>query len=76
MCTLKTSWKGQELYFKEIPEVVLNLKEMESDALIVISSDGIEVTEKGRPFIRNICMGFDLLLKRKKPETQLFSMTI
>ena len=34
------------------------------------------VTKKGRPFIRNICMAFDLLLQHQKPDTQLFSMTI
>lgn len=76
MCTLKTSWKTPELYFKEIPEVLMNLKEMERDDLILVSSEGLEVTEKGRPFVRNICMAFDLLLQRKKPETQLFSMTV
>jgi oxygen-independent coproporphyrinogen-3 oxidase len=35
-----------------------------------------KVTESGKPYIRNICMAFDLHLKRKAPETALFSMTI
>jgi len=52
------------------------LKEMEKDELVEISVNSIKVTEKGRPFIRNICMAFDLLLHRKAPETRLFSMTI
>jgi oxygen-independent coproporphyrinogen-3 oxidase len=34
------------------------------------------VTEKGKAFIRNICMAFDLRLKRFKPDRQLFSMTV
>ena len=76
MCSLETSWSSPELYFNEIPEVLLNLKEMELDNLISITSEGLAVTEKGRPFVRNICMAFDLLLQRKQPETQLFSMTI
>jgi oxygen-independent coproporphyrinogen III oxidase len=29
-----------------------------------------------KPFVRNVCMAFDLLLKRKAPKTELFSMTI
>jgi oxygen-independent coproporphyrinogen-3 oxidase len=41
-----------------------------------MSENCIEVTEKGKPFVRNICMAFDLRLKRKAPLTQLFSMTI
>lgn len=76
MCTMKTSWKLDEDYFEEIPEVLINLKETEKDGLITIFSDGLEVTEKGRPFIRNICMAFDLRLLRNKPETPLFSMTM
>ena len=31
---------------------------------------------KGKPFVRNVCMAFDLRLQRKKPDTQLFSMTV
>lgn len=76
MCTLETSWKSKELRFAELPEVLINLKEMEADGLIEIGSDYIKVKENGRPFVRNVCMAFDLLLQRSKPETQLFSMTI
>jgi oxygen-independent coproporphyrinogen-3 oxidase len=32
--------------------------------------------QKRKPYVRNICMAFDLRLKRKAPETALFSMTI
>jgi oxygen-independent coproporphyrinogen-3 oxidase len=76
MCSLKTSWKDPELYIKEIPEIILNLKEMELDNLIEITNTELKVTELGRPFVRNICMAFDLLLQRKRPDTQLFSMTV
>ena len=76
MCSLKTSWKDPELYIKEIPEIILNLKEMELDDLIEITNTGLQVKELGRPFVRNICMAFDLLLQRKRPDTQLFSMTV
>jgi oxygen-independent coproporphyrinogen-3 oxidase len=41
-----------------------------------LAKNSIEVTEAGKPYVRNICMAFDLLLKRKAPETKLFSMTI
>jgi hypothetical protein len=33
-------------------------------------------TERGRAFIRNVCMAFDARLTRKAPETQLFSRTV
>ena len=76
MCKLETSWEAPELKFPELPEVLINLKEMEADGLIEIGSNYIKVKEIGRPYVRNVCMAFDLLLQRSKPETQLFSMTI
>ena len=44
--------------------------------LIEINTNSISITEKGKPFVRNVCMAFDVLLKRKQPDTQLFSMTV
>ncbi|WP_111683884.1 oxygen-independent coproporphyrinogen III oxidase [Winogradskyella tangerina] len=76
MCHFKTSWIRPEMTFDELPEVLIKLKELEQDGLITFERKQLTVTEKGRPFIRNICMAFDLLLQRKKPDTQLFSMTI
>ena len=76
MCQFKTSWNDTEGYFNEIPKIVHQLKEMENDGLLITTKNSIEVTEKGKPYVRNICMAFDLRLKRKAPETELFSMTI
>ncbi|WP_242204298.1 oxygen-independent coproporphyrinogen III oxidase [Aestuariivivens insulae] len=76
MCQFKTIWNANDLFFKELPDILIELKEMENDKLINIGTDYVEVTEKGRPFVRNICMAFDVLLKRKQPETKLFSMTV
>ncbi|MFV5697512.1 oxygen-independent coproporphyrinogen III oxidase [Flavobacterium sp. ZT3R17] len=76
MCQFETSWQKNEGYFDEIPEVLIQLKEMEHDGLVIINDNTIQVTEKGKPYVRNICMAFDLRLKRKAPETELFSMTI
>jgi oxygen-independent coproporphyrinogen-3 oxidase len=68
--------RNESDYFNEIPEIIIQLKEMENDGLLIISKNGIQITEKGKPFVRNICMAFDLRLKRKAPETELFSMTV
>ena len=76
MCRFKTSWTMDKLYFNELPEVLIQLKEIEQDGLLNINLNSIEVTKKGQPFVRNICMAFDLLLQRKQPNTQLFSMTV
>jgi oxygen-independent coproporphyrinogen-3 oxidase len=76
MCRFETSWEHKNLYFEEIPEILIQLKEMEHDKLIIITKNKLRVTEAGKPYLRNICMAFDLRLKRKTPETALFSMTI
>ncbi len=76
MCQFETSWENNENYFEEIPEILIQLKEMEKDGLVIIKDNIIQVTDAGKPYVRNICMAFDLRLKRKAPETELFSMTI
>ncbi|NRD23943.1 oxygen-independent coproporphyrinogen III oxidase [Winogradskyella litoriviva] len=76
MCNFKTSWTNNNLTFDDLPNVLIKLKEFELDGLLQFESKQVTVTDKGKPFIRNICMAFDLLLQRKKPETKLFSMTI
>ncbi len=76
MCHFETSWQDENKNFPELPDTLLKLKEMEDDGLLTINSNGLTVTEKGKPFVRNICMAFDLRLLRKKPESQLFSMTV
>jgi oxygen-independent coproporphyrinogen III oxidase len=76
MCQFKTNWNSKTTYFKEVEGIVEELQEMVEDGLIEIHNNELLILEKGKPFVRNVCMAFDLRLKRKKPETQLFSMTI
>jgi oxygen-independent coproporphyrinogen-3 oxidase len=75
MCQFETQW-SDNLYFEDLPEVLSALKEIENDGLIKLYPEKLLVTEKGKAFIRNICMAFDLRLKRFKPDRQLFSMTV
>ncbi|WP_162127845.1 oxygen-independent coproporphyrinogen III oxidase [Flavobacterium phycosphaerae] len=77
MCRFVTTWENDSFYSKVLlPEILSHMEELESDGLIEITSNSLTVTEKGKPFVRNICMAFDLRLKRKSPKTQLFSMTV
>ena len=76
MCHLETNWTSPGDYFEELPEVLSKLREMEADALINFSEKGLTIPEKGRPFVRNVCMAFDLKMQANKPDTQLFSMTV
>ncbi|SHJ35035.1 oxygen-independent coproporphyrinogen-3 oxidase [Arenibacter nanhaiticus] len=76
MCTFKTNWGREPEILAELPLIKEKLREMSLDGLVTLSDTGVSVTDKGRPFVRNIAMAFDLLLHRKEPNTRLFSMTI
>jgi oxygen-independent coproporphyrinogen-3 oxidase len=76
MCKFHTTWNSEATYFDGIQNVLPQLKEFEKDGLLEFSTNGIQVTEKGKAFVRNICMAFDMRLQRKAPERQLFSMTV
>lgn len=76
MCQFETSWDKKEEEVVDFQKIIGNLYEMESDGLIEIGKNHIKVTPKGRPFIRNISMAFDVKLHRKQPDTRIFSMTV
>ncbi|MEZ4810347.1 MAG: oxygen-independent coproporphyrinogen III oxidase [Allomuricauda sp.] len=76
MCRFETSWEIGETRIADFQKIIENLLELELDGLVEIGANYIKVTEKGRPFVRNISMAFDLKLYRKKPETRIFSMTV
>lgn len=75
MCHLETSWTlGLDENLKT--DIMKRLQEMQSDGLITMDAQKVIVHEKGRMFLRNICMAFDIKLIENKPETRVFSMTI
>ncbi len=76
MCGFQTSWADDAMCFEDLSRIIDGLWEMEADGLLDIGMHDIKITEKGRPFVRNICMAFDVRLHRKAPETRLFSMTV
>lgn len=76
MCHFSTQWNDPALQFPETEQIKIELEEMQNDGLLQILPTSIEVTQAGKPFVRNICMAFDLRLKRKQPSTRLFSMTV
>lgn len=76
MCHFETSWEDNTLQFPELNECLERLAEMQQDGLVAITATGLTVPEHARPFVRNICMAFDLRLIRNKPTTRIFSMTI
>lgn len=75
MCHFETTW-DKELQFQALPEVLDRLQELAADGLVVLQPKGLQITELGKAFVRNVCMAFDLHLQKHAPQTQLFSMTV
>jgi len=72
----ETTWDTPEKQFPELEDCLVKLEEMEADGLVELSENKLVVPEHARPFVRNICMAFDLRLLRNTPDTRIFSMTI
>jgi len=75
MTRLETRWAENETtpFLDSLPE---RLKEPLSDGLLTLDSNSCSISEKGLPFIRNICMAFDHRLAIREPAKQTFSQTI
>ena len=76
MCHFETTWERPDSQFPELEDCLLRLAEMEADGLVKLSDHKLVVPEHARPFVRNICMAFDLRLLRDAPDARVFSMTI
>ena len=76
MCNFETKWNKKEEAIIDFSSIINNLSEFEADQLLTVHQNSVEVSQKGKAFIRNICMAFDLRLKKAQPDQQLFSMTI
>ena len=76
MCHFETSWEEPDRQFPELEECLNKLDEMKSDGLVQLQQHKLIVPEPSRPFVRNICMAFDLRLMRNAPDSRIFSMTI
>jgi len=80
MCDFELNYKSIEekfkIKFKDYFKWGLsNLKEFESDDLIVINDDGFKVKDMGKLLIRNIAMNFDGYIERKEDKAK-YSRTV
>ncbi|RFZ89944.1 oxygen-independent coproporphyrinogen III oxidase [Mucilaginibacter conchicola] len=76
MCTGKTTWNYHKEPFEELAAGIERLEPLAHDGLIELCSWGLQVTQTGQRFLRNICMALDARLWADKPATQLFSMAV
>ena len=75
MTRFETSWDTPEASVPYLDSVTERLGPLERDELVKLTNKRCEVTDAGRPFLRNICMAFDACLARDT-RPHLFSRTI
>jgi len=76
MTRLETRWDQPQDYTDYLGTAAERLAEPAVDGLVELSAASCRVTEKGRGYLRNICMAFDARLARRMPEKVLFSRTV
>ncbi len=76
MCHFETQWTPQIWNHLDRDALEARLQEMQNDGLIQWTPHGLKVEEKGKSFVRNVCMAFDKRMLENQPETALFSMTV
>lgn len=68
--------QNTELNFKDTFSSELKvLQPMEGDGLVLLLNDQLQITDKGRLFVRNIAMVFDEYLKKRNPK-QIYSKSV
>ncbi|WP_342087650.1 oxygen-independent coproporphyrinogen III oxidase [Dyadobacter sp. OTU695] len=76
MTSFETSWANSSEVCAELYQALERLGEMEFDELVELEPFRLRITEKGKAFVRNVCMAFDARLWADLPQTALFSQTV
>lgn len=76
MTSFETSWANSSEVCAELYQALERLSEMEFDELVELEPFRLRITERGKAFVRNVCMAFDARLWADFPQTALFSQTV
>jgi oxygen-independent coproporphyrinogen III oxidase len=76
MTRLETHWDQPADYTDYVATAMQRLAEPAADGLVQLGEASCQVTQKGRGYLRNICMAFDARLARRMPDKALFSRTV
>ncbi|WP_149239801.1 oxygen-independent coproporphyrinogen III oxidase [Dyadobacter sp. 32] len=76
MTGFETTWHHKDQASDAVYKAIQRLSEMEFDELVEIQPYHLKVTDKGKSFVRNVCMAFDARLWAELPEATIFSQTV
>lgn len=73
---LMTKWEVELENEAQLADAQMFLKELVNDGLIEFQGRRLKLTPHGRPFLRNACMALDMRMRRKQPNSKVFSQAI
>ncbi|WP_018342346.1 oxygen-independent coproporphyrinogen III oxidase [Cytophaga aurantiaca] len=76
MCRLQTGIENPSNQCSSVLTGIGAMAVMEKEGLVKIGLHSLEITEKGRPFIRNICMALDARMQKAQTNKNTFSKVI
>ncbi len=76
MCHYETYWTAEELDNVGVNFDFELLEQMINDYLIEFNEFGIKILDKGKPFVRNVCMAIDARLSQRQLHNNMFSKTV
>jgi oxygen-independent coproporphyrinogen III oxidase len=76
MCQFETRVGDLMRYELQWSVIRRKLKPLLDDGLISINGETLYILDKGRPFVRNVCMAFDYRISSESDMVNLFSSTI
>jgi len=76
MCQFSTSIAEYKKYDLHYAIFKTKIKPLLEDGIIEIINDQLNITEAGRPFVRNVCMTLDSYLDGQTDNSQRFSSTV
>lgn len=76
MCQHETQWCDKAAQHPLIADALIRLANLFDDGLVCLEGCKLVITQKGLPFVRNICMAFDARLAAAELEKQVFSGTV
>jgi oxygen-independent coproporphyrinogen-3 oxidase len=76
MCFFKTSWYNKDEQCDALYKGIERMEEMQKDGLVLIGPFEVEITEKGKFFVRNICMALDARMHRQEMKKQKHSTVV
>jgi oxygen-independent coproporphyrinogen-3 oxidase len=76
MCRLQTDWENPVDQCSSVLTGIGSMAEMETEGLVNVGLHTLKITEKGRPFIRNICMALDARMLKAQNKNNTFSKVI